>query len=350
MDYTFKDCQIGNQSCSDYKPSNVGNQCLLLRSLTTDYGYLFKTQTIIKEHDLIIMRSDTELDMNKPICGKHRFTLGKDFRPPKSCKSPIHPGSSKQKGDNTSYDIYSKIKSLYPEWKFVLGYKVCRIKLGTLEDNQLDCVEVKSDEDPDYVPDVPMIDDALLEENQRKLNILTELFKTEPLKYTIHKPVQDLSETAVAYFRNAHAEMQSRLTDLFCNIAAPGQSKCLMEKITVKRDEQTGGDNSVKHLINAFSLCKTRAARVSVLTLLPTSYTKTQTVLLFGCSQKEIDDARNIAKISSPCAPKSEKVRVYSRLSMSKAEHFIDFLFDTAILQETAYGTTKIKFNTGDAV
>lgn len=35
-------------------------------------------------------------------------------------------------------------------------------------------------------------------------------------------------------------------------------------------------------------------------------------------------------------------------MSFEKARHFIDFLFSTGLLQEVAYGTTKLKFERGD--
>ena len=36
------------------------------------------------------------------------------------------------------------------------------------------------------------------------------------------------------------------------------------------------------------------------------------------------------------------------RVDMRKVEHFIDFIFSTGLLQDVAYGVTKLKYNSGD--
>lgn len=55
-------------------------------------------------------------------------------------------------------------------------------------------------------------------------------------------------------------------------------------------------------------------------------------------------------KTFGPCGVEPKKDKVYSRLSVQKARHFIDFLFSTRLLQEVAFGTTKLKFESGDKI
>ena len=35
-------------------------------------------------------------------------------------------------------------------------------------------------------------------------------------------------------------------------------------------------------------------------------------------------------------------------MDMRKVEHFIDFIFSNGLLQDVAYGVTKLKYNSGD--
>lgn len=60
--------------------------------------------------------------------------------------------------------------------------------------------------------------------------------------------------------------------------------------------------------------------------------------------------AREILKEHGACGIEPIKERSYSRLSIEKARYFIDFLFSSGLLQEVAFGTTKLKFESGDKV
>ncbi len=98
----------------------------------------------------------------------------------------------------------------------------------------------------------------------------------------------------------------------------------------------------------AFQQCNTSQARRAVLTLVPKTYSKVTVCELLGCTNYEIVTARSVMKLFGTCGEGASKQRTYSRLSVEKAKHFIDFLFSTGILQEVAYGTTKLKFDSGD--
>lgn len=84
--------------------------------------------------------------------------------------------------------------------------------------------------------------------------------------------------------------------------------------------------------------------------LVPKSVPKSKVCELFGCSIYEIKTARSVMKEYGACGEKPITERKYSRLSLDKGRHFIDFLLSSGLLQEVAYGSSKVKFESGDEV
>lgn len=122
-----------------------------------------------------------------------------------------------------------------------------------------------------------------------------------------------------------------------------------MKNILEARQEiEIETDSVVQHLKQAFSTCTTGTARRGVLMLVPTTISKSKVIELFDCSMYEIKKARVVLKQYGACGEEPKRERTYSRLSFEKARHFIDFLLSTGMLQEVAYGTTKLKFESGD--
>lgn len=158
-----------------------------------------------------------------------------------------------------------------------------------------------------------------------------------------------MSRRSLNYFRNVHQQFEEKLTDTVCSLIAPGQED-KMKRILAKENRSESDDSILVHLKNAFEICCTRKARLSILMLVPKLYSKSEICDTFQCSHYEIATARRILKTYGPCAEEPQNERVYSRLSFEKAQHFIDFLFSTGLLQEVAYGTVKLKFDSGDTI
>lgn len=342
MEYTLQDCQIG-QNCGNFKiERKEGNKVVLLGSLITNVGTFFEKTLNLTECDLIKIRAAT-LSLTEPICPKHRFALGKYYRPPSYCKSHFHPAKSKTKAENISFALYQKIKKKYPNWSFVLGDKLCRncrksLSIEEFEDDQ---------HDKDFVPDFLLSSDNEVQDKLQTMNSLLTLLGLNPISKIINEPIKDIDELELHYFKNVHTQIKEKITQTFCELITPGQEE---QMLNLLNDNSENFD--LTHLIEAFQQCKTRNARVSVLSLIPKKrLSKLKTIEIFGCTTKEIDDARSICKKIGPCAEKMKTTEsVYSRLSITKCEHFINFLFDTGLLQETAYGSSVIRYSSGEKI
>ena len=70
---------------------------------------------------------------------------------------------------------------------------------------------------------------------------------------------------------------------------------------------------------------------------------------VFNCSKYRIEQAREmVSSKNSMIFPEKKKKISRCRMDMRKVEHFIDFIFSNGLLQDVAYGVTKLKYNSGD--
>ena len=68
----------------------------------------------------------------------------------------------------------------------------------------------------------------------------------------------------------------------------------------------------------------------------------------FGCLKYKIDQAKKFNSLNTciNLPQTSPKTRVH--MEIGKIEHFLDFVFFSGILQDVAYGTTKVEFQSGE--
>lgn len=118
-----KNCQFNSAECGNYTRHHNKNGCVILKDLQEDVGPLFGADVVITESDLICLRSKTILNLERWICAKHQFTLGKNYRPSAKCNFSEHPQNSKAKPKKVSWDLYNFVKSL--DSSFVLGSMIC---------------------------------------------------------------------------------------------------------------------------------------------------------------------------------------------------------------------------------
>jgi hypothetical protein len=341
-------CQLYNLSstkCGSYKNEQ---ETIVLRKLDDDLGGRFKANIKITECDLICMRSEIPLNVDGLICPKHRSNLGIGYRPSSKCKYFDHPPSSKSKGEEISWPLFSFVRNVDPS--FILGSLICnpcKMNLYKIKKSKEDdCDTEDENDDPNYKPASIIIDQHEKKSLREDLDLLCDIFKIERVRFQLSGSIKDCSISSINYFRSVYQKFQSKLADTFCNLVAPGQEQ---ELKNILENKSKCEDNSViLHLKEAYESCSTKNARRSVLTLMPKEYAVSEICNLFQCSTYEARCARNAAKLYGACAMQPKKDRVYSRLSVEKAEHFINFLFTTGLLQEVAYGTTDLKFDSGD--
>lgn len=344
-------CQFNDKMCKNFNKYNVKKDLVKLKDLVEDVGSLFDADVALLEHNLIRLRSTTRLDLNSLICENHRYKLGKGFLPSPQCSYFDHPPNSKAVGRKVRWDLYKYVKSL--DKNFVLGSLICKNCLTKLNSTiAQNPEEVEFDDnmdiDPDFVPSAPIIDEEERQYRRQKLDSLSEILETGRIQYQIASDIKVMFDIYLKYFHLKYQEMQNSLKEKFCSFVAPGQEQELLNFFNTKEEVVIEADSVVKHLREAFDTCITGKARQGVLMLVPKTFSKSKVCDTFGCSLYEIKKARTTLKLYGACGEEPKKETTYSRLSFDKARHFIDFLMSTGMLQEMAFGTTTLKFDSGD--
>ena len=69
---------------------------------------------------------------------------------------------------------------------------------------------------------------------------------------------------------------------------------------------------------------------------------------LFSCSRYKVDASRRWRKTYGALTPKPIQKFYRKKLDISASKHFINFLFGANLLQDVAFGTTALKYDTGE--
>ena len=68
---------------------------------------------------------------------------------------------------------------------------------------------------------------------------------------------------------------------------------------------------------------------------------------LFGCTKYQVDTARKWRSSNDSLLLPQHQVHKRLTLDTNKCEHFLEFIFNSGLLQDVAYGVSRIKFDSG---
>ena len=67
----------------------------------------------------------------------------------------------------------------------------------------------------------------------------------------------------------------------------------------------------------------------------------------FNCSLYEINHARKMRSHLEVLLLPTKSKHIHRKLNADKVEHFLEFVFNSGLLQDVTYGTRSIKFDSG---
>ena len=67
----------------------------------------------------------------------------------------------------------------------------------------------------------------------------------------------------------------------------------------------------------------------------------------FGCNLYQVKKARQARSASEGLLLPTKEKHTRLRLDMAKAEHFLDYMFNSGLLQDVAYGVNRLRFDNG---
>lgn len=301
----------------------------------------------IKESDVVENRFGQRMDHTLPICPKHRYSLGQKWKPKPLC---VYKDGCKRKGLKVPWDVYTFVKAGNAE--FVLGSLICKscktfiiklMKESLDESNATNELNITSG----FLPESAEDDDDY-RSRKEKLDQLTTLLNVPTIPFQIRQNVSDISDRTRRYLQKLYCDLQEQLTDTFAYLIAPGQEGAIKKVITAICSDEDDDTKQLQNLKDAYLSCSDYRAKISILTLVPAKISKLKVCEMFECKEYEIRKARQIVKVHGACAVVEPEKRIYSRMSIDKAVHYVDFLFSSGLLQEQAFGSSKIKFTSGD--
>lgn len=343
----------------------------------------------VTEAELIMNRfkfMNIVVDPDKPICPHHRYTFGIHWHHGNVCQYPEHTGSRKPR-NRISWKSYSKIITKYQDFPILGGLCEGCVKLVNAEEDQdlvplapvQDPVQIETTQSSTVAPirfpsdqsgatlttqgsstsqtsgsafEVPKsydVPDHVRKEKKVILDKMCSLLNINPPLYQLIKNIEDDKQN-LSRFKRTFESLQTALVNLFCEAIAPGQESELKEYLSKKNyDDLDEKDKAELQLyLQHYEACTTSAAQLAVLTMIPKKFKKETISNLFGVSYYHIKLARRRHTQYGPITEPPKVPITRQRLDLEKIQHFLSFLTESSLLQEEAYGTTTIKYDSGE--
>ena len=317
------------------------------------------------ERDLVENRAGQVLDSDSLICQYHRNTLGLSWRPGLQCIHPLHAAVTRgKKAPPTKLAPLWVVKKLNREnpFSFKLGGRLCdkhyRLELQTRK-NEEEMLLTPPIDDENSVQDLSFHADQMNvpDDIQQKASSagldLTNMLSISPAHFQINKtPVRHLVPGTLRAVKRKLLQVQEESVRRFAESIAPCQSEELMAALgTLSSDSEE--DVTPVDLAPLVPIYKAESSgpreKLIILSLVDHSaHTKKEVQDVFGCSKRQVDNARKL-RLSSEGLLIPEKVPLRrNRMNTFKMEHFIEFIFSSGLIQDVAYGVTRLSFDSGD--
>ena len=320
------------------------------------------------ELKLIENRLGKTLENEDKLCAYHRFINGVGWRPSKRCQHPLHNQENRKKSPatrpipiETSISIANRYKCYLPIGS-VMCFNHLKDELSyTTADNVDESVVIDPDtevtndsmlEDPDFEPEEIIVADDVLNSTAETSGVLSEYLDASPVRFQIkRKRVDDLSENTKLYLKRKYEEAKNLLAQKFAEGVAPGQSEEFRLSVLECSNENENPSkvpDDLKRFLDIYKNSDTLSQIVILALLDHENYSKTYITDIFECSRYKVDQARKWKACNAGLVlPEKTKFK-RSKLNIMKCEHFLDFIFTSGLLQDVAFGVTKVKFDSGE--
>ena len=318
----------------------------------------------MSEVELIENRLGLKLHENDKLCAFHRFDSGIGWIPPRRCLHPHHKFEKGKKSPACRAVPLDKIVLVNKKFNATLpvGAKFCfkhykeeieNKDNGTLDNSVIYQQKSSTPNKEEFEPEEICIAEEITDIAYNSGVSLTQTLETSPLTYQIkRKRVSDLADETKQKLKRKFERAQKQLKKKFAEAIAPGQSSEFIDVVLDSKNEEIKDKCEIPEELLKIKKIYEESDSISSLIVLATvdheKYSKQDLMKVFGVSKYKIDQARKFRKENDgfKIPATTQKSRV--RMDISKAEHFLEFLFSSGTLQDVAYGTTKIKFESGE--
>lgn len=168
-------------------------------------------------------------------------------------------------------------------------------------------------------------------------------------RWQVKQNVED-DQRNIIKFRNHWQKLNESLRDLYCNAVGPGQSEIMKRIVEPENleDYHDDDENELNYFLDYYNRCIDSKHREMILRMIPEKFTKEKIAEKFNVSEWHIRKARHQEKFNKPLGEQEKPIIYRNRVNLEDMTHFINYLTENGLFQEEAYGTTTLKFDTGD--
>ena len=308
----------------------------------------------INEKLLIENRVRHPLLSTDTICPHHRFKNGLSYKPSIQCAHLLHKktGTGKKAAVTTriSFSLVMEANKKYP-FSCVIGSRMCRTHCAKLSKdiaNQELTVDFLIDEhskhdkvDEIYEPDVIFPDEAD-DVNFIIVNDLSSTFSVSPVKYRVTRPINEVDERSIRYIKRKKDEFLEAAGSFFDKAIIPKQ------EIDGQSSNQYTFTVEMQQFVEAYQNSDSFGKMVILKLMDHNKYSKTDLMDIFKCSKRKIDQARSMKMQENSVKSFMKTKFKRNRMNTEKSEHFLKWLTSSGLLQDVAFGTKELKFDSGE--
>ena len=310
------------------------------------------------ERGLVENRLGRRLHDSDKICQNHRQRLGIFWSQTKNCAHPSHPYKRGTKSPATLLAPIWLVEQMKDEVEpFPLGGRCCdkhwkiekskrKTEKKIEEDNQYEAQDESTDDatDTTYEPDVPYCPPDVQSSSKQIGNQIAQCLDLSPLTVQVTKtPIRDLSYKLKQTIKRKIDEATDRVVERIAESVAPTQASELIDELYGSRDIPT----DLEPLIDPYALSDSRSKSIILSLVNHEIHSKSVIQNIFGCSKYSVEKARKLQPSVKGLIVPTKSIFHRNRLNIQKCEHFLEFLFSSGLLQDVAYGVSRIAFDSG---
>ncbi|KAL9954031.1 hypothetical protein ACROYT_G041519 [Oculina patagonica] len=332
----------------------------------------------LTEHELILARAGVfELPPSKAsemfICPKHRHSLGKYWKQRRPCQYPTHRGGKKaiKSRDVINVRMAKEIMKLHGvvvpigsgwaskkaataafttyDWSPLTPRASARAQSDVAWTPRL-CVEqdYKDSESESESEEAANENTPVVFFNLAMENLAEEAGKkhSDPLEYQL-KSWDDCSDVEKKTFVYKAKEA----CQLVCDVIAPRDGEKLFEAVQQQQNVSAASDTGLQALVAAYKRAPSKALKTQILSIYANRFTYKELKAIHqpfeNLSDRQIKKARAHVTSQGPGMPVTKIPHHRVRIDQRQLDHFLEFTSRPYFYQDVAFGSRKIKLESG---
>lgn len=251
---------------------------------------------------------------------------------------------------STRYSCFIAIGSLicFSHLKSETSFSKKSSSKEVLEAQHEQTFTVSTSPEKEFVPEQVIVSQEVLDDSIKSSEDVTEILNASPVKFRLKRKFELIEDSTKEKLKKKYARLEKQLQRKFAESVAPGQEEEIINFLNKNNEhEEHKITNEIKRLIAMYKESDSLGKMVVLSFLDHSRYTKQFICEIFGCTKYAVEVARKWNIVNKGLALPEKKVFTRSKLDEAKCEHFLDFLFNSGLLHDVAYGVTNIKYDSG---